>query len=256
LTPISEARDNLAWAKEIYAPLVASCDQGCVSEGWGVQVLAILGTIGHAGKAVEQTLQLSPSVYEGPGGNGHSKSNTVWYIATRPTVDDPYPEENLQLIEIQELTCSQPSTCTREYLSSMAGEYSCRSRIEWLMNVEDLPETTACAKIAGEEYQAECGLCFPSGAIYNKDVEGNDAEMGGNSTQVNASATDSPINQTLMCSQAATCTDEVLDTLAAGLTCRARIEYLIEGGQSEQIACHQVAAVEFVDECGPCRPQG
>jgi hypothetical protein len=242
LTPISEARDDLTWAKEIYAPLAASCDDLCVSSGWSVQLFAILATIGHPQKAVEQTLQLSPSVYEGAGGNGHSKSNTLWYIATRPSVADPYPLDEQDLIEITELTCSQPDACTSEILNSMAGDYSCRARIEWLMNVQDLSENAACAQVARDEYPAECGLCFPDGAI--ETVGGND----------NNNATSQLVEDSLTCFQPEHCTNVVLDRMAGSATCRERIEYLMGGGESEERACLQVAAVEFPAVCGECIP--
>ena len=246
LTPISEYRDKQEWAKEAYPPLAASCDQRCVSGGWSVQIFAILATIGHPQKAIQQTLDLSPSVYDGPGGNGHSKSNTLWYIATRPAVEDPLPEEDLGLVNILELTCSQPSTCTREYLSRAAGDYSCRARIEWLMNAQDMSETAACAQIAGRDFPAECGLCFPNGPIddvVNVPADG-DESTGNESTNVNA----------LTCLQPEHCTNIVLDRMAGGFSCRDRIEWLMGGGDSEEIACEQVAGEEFPDVCGECIP--
>jgi hypothetical protein len=237
-----------------------------VSEGWSIQLFAILATIGHPQRAIEQTLQLSPSVYEGPGGNGHSKSNTLWYIATRPSVDNPYPEEDLQLIDILELTCSQPSTCTREYLSSMAGDYSCRARIEWLMNVNDMSETMACATIAGEDYPVECGLCFPDGPI--TEVEGEGQNTGNADTELTARPTNeestsepsddestaSPSESSLTCFQPEDCTNTVLNRMADGFSCRDRIEYLMRSGELEERACEQIAGVEFPSVCGECRP--
>ncbi|KAG7370819.1 glycosyl hydrolase family 81 protein [Nitzschia inconspicua] len=239
LTPISEARDNVQWAKEIYGPLAASCNDLCVSSGWSVQLFAILATIGHPQEAVEQTLRLSPSVYEGPGGNGHSRSNTLWYIATRPSIEEPYPLEDLDLIEITEVTCSQPDTCTSEYLNSMAGEYSCRARIEWLMNVQDLSEMAACAQVARDEFPEECGLCFPEG--YSDEIVG-------------AEALSQLAEETLTCFQPDFCTHVVLDRMAGSFTCRDRIEYLIARGVSEEQACLQIAGIEYPAVCGECIP--
>jgi len=96
LTPISESRDNMKWAEEIYEPLAASCNALCISEGWSVQVYAILATIGRVQEAVENTLNLPSSVYEHAGGNGHSKSNTLWYIASRPYSSSPSNEKKFQ----------------------------------------------------------------------------------------------------------------------------------------------------------------
>merc|ERR1711865_305209 len=98
LTPISEARDNMNWAEEIYEPLAASCNALCISEGWSVQVYAILATIGRFQEAVENTLNLPSSVYEHAGGNGHSKSNTLWYIATRPYSTSPSNKKEFETI--------------------------------------------------------------------------------------------------------------------------------------------------------------
>jgi hypothetical protein len=238
LTPISEARDDVTWAKEIYTPLAASCDDLCVSSGWSVQLFAILATIGHPQEAVQQTLQLSPSVYEGAGGNGHSKSNTLWYISTRPLINDVYSLEGQDLIEITELTCSQPSSCTKDYLNSVAGEYSCRARIEWLMNVQDLSETAACAQISRDEFPAECGLCYPEGPIEYLDAE----------------VTSQPVEETLTCFRPENCTNVVLDRMAGAYSCRDRIKFLIGGGETEERACLQVAGVEYPTACGECLP--
>jgi endoglucanase Acf2 len=89
LTPISEARDNMQWAEEIYKPLAESCNAACISEGWSVQINAILATIGRVQEAVEATVNLPSSVFDHAGGNGHSKSNSLWYIATRPYRNSP-----------------------------------------------------------------------------------------------------------------------------------------------------------------------
>jgi hypothetical protein len=46
-----------------------------------------MATIGLWEGAREGTLKLNDSVFEAAGGNGHSRSNTLWYIATRPDPD-------------------------------------------------------------------------------------------------------------------------------------------------------------------------
>jgi endo-1,3(4)-beta-glucanase len=89
LTPISEARDGLEWANEIYGPLSQSCNLACISEGWSIQVNAILATIGHVQEAIDGIIGVPSSAYEHAGGNGHSKTNSLWYIATRPNPDIP-----------------------------------------------------------------------------------------------------------------------------------------------------------------------
>lgn len=269
LTPIAEHRDDLAWAKEIYTPLAASCDQRCVSEGWSVQILAILATIGHVDRAINGTLQLASTVYDSPGGNGHSKSNTLWYISTRPSIEDPFPEEDLSVIvEVPELTCFQPSLCTGDYLNSMAGEFSCRSRIEWLMSAEALSQRDACSQIAVDEFPAECSLCDPSGAVedVNEGSEGGDANrtnteivVGVGSEGGDANTTNADVNEDgevgLTCLQPTKCTALVLDAVAGEFSCRDRIQYLIDSeGLSEESACRQIAVDESPEICGPCDP--
>jgi Glycosyl hydrolase family 81 C-terminal domain len=254
LTPISEFRDDLSWASEIYAPLAASCDQRCVSEGWSIQIFAILATIGHKAEAIDAALELSSSVYETAGGNGHSKSNTLWYISTRPSLQNPFPIDNVPSVEVPELTCNQPSTCTSDYLNSLAGEYSCRSRIEWLMNVQALSERDACSKIAVDEYPEKCSLCDPDGgAAYLGDDIDEGGDVGGTNDE-NSDVT-AELEVELTCSQPANCTSLYLDSLAGEFSCRDRIQYLIDAyGQSEASACRQIAAVEFPQQCGKCNP--
>eukprot|EP00535_Pseudo-nitzschia_heimii_P009651 CAMPEP_0197192008 /NCGR_PEP_ID=MMETSP1423-20130617/24377_1 /TAXON_ID=476441 /ORGANISM="Pseudo-nitzschia heimii, Strain UNC1101" /LENGTH=1099 /DNA_ID=CAMNT_0042644815 /DNA_START=764 /DNA_END=4063 /DNA_ORIENTATION=+ len=88
LTPISEARDGLDWANEMYGTLAESCDGACISEGWSIQVNAILATIGRVQEAIEGILNVPSTAYEKAGGNGHSKSNSLWYASTRPVVEN------------------------------------------------------------------------------------------------------------------------------------------------------------------------
>jgi len=109
LTAISEARDGLEWANEIYGPLSASCNGACVSEGWSVQVNAISATIGRVQEAIEGVLSIPSTAYEHAGGNGHSKSNTLWYISTRPTSNTPFSQSEEETILIDQDSDESPS---------------------------------------------------------------------------------------------------------------------------------------------------
>jgi hypothetical protein len=162
LTPISEERDDLEWAMEMYDPLAESCTSGCVSDGWSVNVLAILATVGHKDLAVERTRELASRVFKNPGGNGHSRSNTLWYISTRPDVDEAHPLQG-SYPEVSKLTCFRPFSCKDDVLDSSAGEYPCGDRIHWLMNNQGKSEWDACIQIAVTEFPAECGRCNPMG---------------------------------------------------------------------------------------------
>jgi hypothetical protein len=219
---------------EMLVPFAATCHAGCVASGWSVQVLAILATVGHKDLAVEETQKLPPSVFETPGGNGHSQTNTIWYISTRPEIDAPYPfDEPYPWGPVDyDITCNQPITCTDDVLNTIAGDYLCGGRIEWLIEMQGLSEFDACVQIAVNEFPTECGACKP--------------------TRLEPDY----IDQGLTCSQPATCTADVLNSMAEGFSCGGRIRWVIGSGLSEWDACIRVAVEEFPAECGLCNPTG
>lgn len=88
LTPIAEERDNPDWARLLYPVYQQSCkdapDDFCVENGWSIVQTGLCATA--SGKdCLEQALSIPPAVYETDGGMGNSLSNTIWFIATRPT---------------------------------------------------------------------------------------------------------------------------------------------------------------------------
>jgi len=89
LTVASEQRDSPSWVKEMLPLFSESCagNSNCEGDGWSVLVMSSMATIGLWEGAREGTLKLNDSVFEAAGGNGHSRSNTLWYIATRPDPD-------------------------------------------------------------------------------------------------------------------------------------------------------------------------
>jgi hypothetical protein len=92
LTSVSEARDTTEWVRELYEPFAESCNDNyadCEGQGWSVLVLAMLATVGHRQDAIDKALELPSHVFSSAGGNGHSLTNTLWYLATRPEVIDP-----------------------------------------------------------------------------------------------------------------------------------------------------------------------
>jgi hypothetical protein len=95
-TPISEQRDGIEWSKAMYSSFASSCeaDEGCKDTGWKILQLGMLATVGHQDLAVQGALDLRDDVFEDPGGNGHSLSNTLWYIASRPKIDEPVLLDN------------------------------------------------------------------------------------------------------------------------------------------------------------------
>lgn len=148
LTSISEDRDDLDWVNTIYKPFTTSCaaDFRCTTSGWSVLQLAILATVGYKEDAAMRVRELPDDSFENAGGNGHSRSNTIWYIATRPDVDKPIPmlhydlrgKEEIQPVPVYELTdCYLPKSCTLEVLARKAGEFTCAERIEYLIKEEE-----------------------------------------------------------------------------------------------------------------------
>lgn len=93
LTAVSEERDSLEWVLELYQQFADSCDAAldvCEAQGWSVLVMAMLATVGHQDDAIEQALGLNATeVFSSAGGNGHSLTNTLWYLSTRPYVAHP-----------------------------------------------------------------------------------------------------------------------------------------------------------------------
>jgi len=85
LTAIAGKRDDPKWASSLYSSFSSSCnaDPVCSSQGWSILLYGILATIGKPEVAMEQVLKLPDEVFRTPGGNGHSLSNTLWYVSTR-----------------------------------------------------------------------------------------------------------------------------------------------------------------------------
>ena len=116
--------------------------------------------------------------------------------------------------------CGAPAICTASALNNYADGAICGARILSLME-NGMSEVAACRQVAGTEYPAQCGQC---------------------------------VKQVLDCGLE-TCNDEALDSDAAGLTCRARISFLIGVfGHTEREACNRVGGREHPSECGACNP--
>uniref|UniRef100_A0A7S3L7Q4 glucan endo-1,3-beta-D-glucosidase n=1 Tax=Amphora coffeiformis TaxID=265554 RepID=A0A7S3L7Q4_9STRA len=166
LTPVSEQRDGLDWIRSMYSDFSSSCTGDCVSSGWSIQDIAVLATGGHFDDALDKVNALPDGAFETSGGNGHSRSNTLWWISTRPDVEDPIsvlpvpaptslPAPTAPLV----ITCDKPETCTPEVLDNDAGGFSCGARIRWLITTLNFSEQDACAQVARDEYPNECNGC-------------------------------------------------------------------------------------------------
>jgi len=172
LTSISEERDELAWINEMYYPFSTSCaaEFQCTESGWGVLQLAVLATVGYADEAAKRVGLMPDESFTNAGGNGHSRTNTLWYIATRPDVEEPVPlvesdvrgADEKRPAPVYKLTdCHTPMTCTDAVLDLVAGDFTCRERINWLIKGEKNSQWDACSSM-GAEFPQICGLCDPS----------------------------------------------------------------------------------------------
>ena len=85
VTVISELRDTVGWVEEMLPLFSKSCDidENCQKQGWSILVNMCQATIGKWQYAWKSILELPPEVYDSAGGNGHSKSNSLWFISTR-----------------------------------------------------------------------------------------------------------------------------------------------------------------------------
>ena len=179
LTPVSEHRDTVPWAKGMYHIFAGSCssDPNCEVNGWSILQLAMLARVGHQELAAELSQKLSSDVFESAGGDGHSLSNSLWYFATRETVSKPLAlteseskvskeeEESkhnrTHTSRIKVTHCGQPERCTEFVLDTIAGLYTCRQRMDWLMQEMSQSEEEACTQVAVTENPWECGACNP-----------------------------------------------------------------------------------------------
>eukprot|EP00978_Attheya_sp_CCMP212_P020132 scaffold57235_cov58-Attheya_sp.AAC.6 len=134
----------------------------------------MLATVGHPKWAMETAESLPLSVFESAGGNGHSLTNTLWYIATRPAVAEPLVLEKAKVVPVpsptkekketkvtSSFTCKCPKTCTVDQKTLEVGGYSCGARIEYLMKSFGRTEGEACRQVGGDEFPDLCGGCDP-----------------------------------------------------------------------------------------------
>eukprot|EP01041_Mallomonas_annulata_P006550 gene6550-13248_t len=86
ITPASEDRDELEWVQEMFPSFNESCliDPLCVREGWSVLVHAAEAELCMWKSAAKNIEALPSSVFTSAGGDGQSRSNSLWWIATRP----------------------------------------------------------------------------------------------------------------------------------------------------------------------------
>lgn len=85
ITAVTDARDPLGWVNEMLPLLSQSCTANkaaCDADGWSVNVYTSMAAVGDWMNAWQGVQTLADEVFESAGGNGHSRTNTLWYIAT------------------------------------------------------------------------------------------------------------------------------------------------------------------------------
>jgi len=179
-TPVSEFRDDLEWTMEMYEKYADACNNDPNCGSWALLQYMALATVGHRETAARRVKAMPPSAFKDAGGNGHSLTNTLYYIATRPKVKNPItlPQSDInadaQLSGSSSSAASSASsesdaacgvgTCTSEVLNAIADGHTCRSRIHWMTTHESMSDLEACAFISNE-YPDACGACNPEGSL-------------------------------------------------------------------------------------------
>lgn len=86
VTPISEDLYDFEWITQLYPDFSSTCESNtvCEEQGWSILQYTALAVLGQRELALEKALLLPEDAFLSAGGNGHSLSNTIWFIATRP----------------------------------------------------------------------------------------------------------------------------------------------------------------------------
>ncbi len=92
-TAVAQRRDDLEWTKELYPEYAKSCevaDMGsgqnsgfCTKNGWSVVQTGLLAETGKVDEAILMAKDIPSTVYLSEGANGHSATNTLWFVSTR-----------------------------------------------------------------------------------------------------------------------------------------------------------------------------
>mmetsp|Transcript_13335 Transcript_13335/g.21918 ORF Transcript_13335/g.21918 Transcript_13335/m.21918 type:complete len:1036 (-) Transcript_13335:37-3144(-) len=92
-TAVAQRRDDPEWTKELYPVYAKSCeiaDMGsgqnsgfCMKNGWSIVQAGLLAETGKIDEAVSMAKDIPSKIYLSEGANGHSATNTLWFISTR-----------------------------------------------------------------------------------------------------------------------------------------------------------------------------
>jgi len=171
--------------------------------------------------------------------------------------------------------------CNDDILNTMAGDYSCGARINWLQSGAggSHTEEAACIKVARDEFSSICGpMCDPtrckstsaspttlpsahptaeSSNIPTNYPTNDPTDRPTRKKSPPPSSNNPPSSTTHPCG-CQDCTKNILNNMAGDYSCGARINWLqsLSGGShTEKAACIIVARDEFPSICGPmCDP--
>jgi endo-1,3(4)-beta-glucanase len=83
LTPYAEVRDSVAFSRALLPFYERDCDKLCEDEGWSISLIALKAAAGDRQHAWDKALALDAKAFDGAGGDGHSRANLLYWIATR-----------------------------------------------------------------------------------------------------------------------------------------------------------------------------
>ena len=83
LTPYAEVRDSTAFSRALLPFYERDCDKVCEQEGWSISLVALKAAAGDRAGAWADALALDGKAFDQAGGDGHSRSNLLYWIATR-----------------------------------------------------------------------------------------------------------------------------------------------------------------------------
>jgi len=90
-TAVSEALWGSRWVRDgVLAAFANSCERDvaeCVDQGWSTLSWGAAAVLGGCRVAWDQVASLPGSVYATDGGNGQSRTNALWWVATRCPYD-------------------------------------------------------------------------------------------------------------------------------------------------------------------------
>ncbi|KAL3937192.1 MAG: hypothetical protein SGBAC_007643 [Bacillariaceae sp.] len=166
-----------------------------------------------------------------------------------PGPPGPPPSTALKTID-----CGCPNHCTSQQLDQIADDFTCRARIQWLMDTNAVSEGEACFTVS-EEFPTICGKKCN---LFYCDLFGEDGDNVNGPGPENTGGNDIRYNNAVVrdCGCPNTCLDWALDQDAAGPSCRDRINWVMGAyGWGEKDACSLVSD-QFPNGCARgCDPR-